>query len=579
LDNFEQVIQAGGEVGKLIDSLPALDVLVTSREALHLDGEQQYPVLPFDVPDKAELLTGLAQYESVALFVRHAQLSNPNFRLTDENARAVAAICSHVDGLPLAIELAAARTKHYPPDYLLPMIVESLDVLSGGPRDIDSRHQTLRETIDWSYRLLNESEKRLFARLSVFQGGRSLEAIKAVCQPEAGSDVFMVVESLVNKSLLRRSDDLLKRPRFLFMDTIQQFAAEQLQEMGESELIQRRHARYFAGVAEEGEPELRGPDQDRWSTLLRIEYDNLRAGLKWAFEGGDDEIGSRLAGALAEFWYYEGPISEGERWIRLALARMATGNVSPPFKAKVLNGAGMLAFAMGNHADGRSWNEQARTIAREHGDKVGTAWALFWLSAHATLHPSTYHDGIAGTEEALALFRAIGDQTGLAWGYNQLGEFNRLIGELAKARQAYESSLAICRDTGNRRREAIALVNLTYVAHGLGDYAQAEQYCLAGLLLLQELKLEYHSAIALSMLVGPLVAMGQGERAATILGAADAIFKRMAVTLQPADRVEIEKYELQARQLLGDEHFMVTWQLGQKMSLEEVLSFAFTRER
>ena len=574
VDNFEQVIVAAPAIGELVNALPELDVLVTSREVLHIYGEQEYPVPPLSIPDRTGPTAGLADYESVALFVRHAQLSNPNFRLTVENARDVAEICIRLDGLPLAIELAAARTKAFSLGYLLALLDDSLDALSGGPRDLAARHRTLRATIGWSYDLLEEEEKKLFARLAVFQGGRSLDAVQAVCQPGLDQAVMLGIESLLKKSLLRRVDDPDGKPRFLFLETIYAYARERLAQSGEEEPLRRRHAIYFADLAERAEPELRGPDQERWSTRLRIEYDNLRATLGWASGGGDPELGLRLAGSLAEFWYYEGPISEGEKWIQWAMAQLEDERVSAGFQAKVLNGAGMLAFATGDHVSGKRWNQQALRIAREAGDKANWAWALFWLSAHATIRPETYPDGIPLCEKALALFREMGDQAGLAWAYNQLGELNRLVGDLEQARTAYESSLAICRETGNKRREAIALLNLGYVAQGQKEFGQAERCCLAGLALLHELKLEYHSAIALSMLAGPLASLGRVEQAARILGASAGIFERMAVTLQPADRVEIDRYIAETRQMLGAAAFDVAWHAGRAMSTEQAVAYA-----
>jgi non-specific serine/threonine protein kinase len=576
LDNFEQVISAAAMVSQLIDALPELDILVTSREILRLYGEQEYQVLPLAVPDLDGSVASLADNESVALFVRHAQLSNPNFRLNEENARDVAEICIRLDGLPLALELAAARTKTFPAHYLLTLLDDSLEALAEGPRDLATRHQTLQATIGWSYDLLDLEEKKLFARLAVFQGGRDLEALLTVCQPGLNMNVINGVESLLNKSLLRRLDSPDGSPRYYFLETIHQYARDKFSRGGEADEIQYRHAVFFSELAEKAEPELRGPNQEQWSSRLRIEYDNLRAALRWSIGGGDPELGLRLVGSIAEFWYYEGPISEGEKWIRRALVQLDTEKISPEIQAKVLNGAGMLAFATGDHVGGSRWNQEALRISRQAGDTVSMAWALFWLSAHATTQSETYHEGIEQIEGALDLFRQTNDQAGLAWGYNQLGELNRLIGDLFRARVAYESSLAICRETGNKRREAIALINLSYVAQGQNDFHQAEKYCLAGLALLNELKLEYHCAIALAMLAGPLASQEKAERAATVLGASDGILARMAVALQPADQREIEEYKALTRQILGSKSFEKAWRFGKAMSNEQAIAYAMS---
>jgi non-specific serine/threonine protein kinase len=576
LDNFEQILSAAPVVSELIGNIPGLDIMVTSREILHLYGEQEYTVSPLDVPDQVMQTAGISEYESVALFVRHAQLSNPNFRLTKDNARDVAEICIQLDGLPLAIELAAARSKAFPPGYLLTLIDESLDALSGGSRDLATRHQTLQAAISWSYDLLDTQERILFARLAVFHGGRSMDAIQAVCQPKLDINIQDGIVSLLNKSLLQRLDDPDGAPRFLFLETIHKYARQRLFESDESTAIQQGHASFFADLAEQAELELRGPDQERWSARLRVDYDNLRAALSWSINGGDPEIGLRLVGALSEFWYYEGPISEGEKWIQRALDLLESEQNFTKFKAKVLNGAGMLAFVTGDHTHGKRWNQQALEMANETGDRVGQAWALFWLSAHATDQPESYQDGITLNEKAVVLFQELGDQAGLAWGYNQLGELNRLVGNLEQAGSAYESSLAICRATGNKRREAIALINMSYVAQGREDYPRAIRHCLDGLALLRELKLEYHSAIALSMLAGPLASIGQAEEAATVLGASEVIFQRMAVTLQPADRVEIDTYINQARQLLDERTFDAALKKGWSMTTEQAIDYAIS---
>jgi predicted ATPase len=574
LDNFEQVVAAAPDVGELIAAIPGLEVLVTSREILHIYGEQEYPVHPLAIPDFSEHAVSLSEYESVTLFVRHAQLSNPNFRLTEDNAQDVAEICIQLDGLPLAIELAAARTKFFPPSYLLTLIDDSLEALSGGARDMTARHQTLQAAIGWSYEFLDEQEKLMFARLSVFQGGSSPDAIQAVCQRGVDTSTQDDALSLANKSLLQRIDSPDGLPRFIFLETIHRYARERLLESDEAEDIQRGHAAYFTEMAERAGPELRGPDQEQWSARLRLEYDNLRAALSWSMGGGDPVMGLRLVGALAEFWYYEGPISEGEKWIRRALKLIESEQAFPEIRARVLNGAGMLAFVTGDHISGQRSNQRALEIAREAGDRINQAWAYFWLSAHATSAPEMYHEGTILIERALSLFLEIGDQAGLAWGYNQLGELNRLVGNLQEARAAYESSLTICRESGNRRREAIALINMSYVAQSQEDHPQAIAHTLAGLTLLHELNLEYHSAIALSMLAGPLASIGSVEQAATVLGASEVIFERMAVTLQPADRVEIDSYIDQARQLLDEKAFSAAWQRGRSMTIDQAVTYA-----
>jgi predicted ATPase/tRNA A-37 threonylcarbamoyl transferase component Bud32 len=576
LDNFEQVISAATLVSELISNLPDLQILATSREALRIYGEREYPVPPLLLPDLArgETYSALSGYESIALFTQRAQASNPYFRLNVENVDKVAEICVRLDGLPLAIELAAARIKFFTPKYLLNLLNDSLATLTIGPRDLSSRHQTLRAAIDWSYSLLTEEEKKLFSRLSIFQGGRTMEAVERVCGHDLNTNALNALESLYNKNLITRKEGSDGEPRFVFLETIHQYARERLQESGEEGDLHSQHAEYFAEFVERAEPELKGPDQEYWSTRLRTEYDNLRAALIWSLKGKDARVGLRMVGALYEFWYYEGPISEGEMWVELALERIEEG--SAEIRAKVLNGAGMLAFARGDHEHGKHWNRTALATAREHGDKLNMALALFLLSAHATTNPKEYQEGISLCKQSLSLYQEVDNKPGLAWVYNQLGELNRLLKNYESSRKAYEESLRICRQTGNRRREAIALVNLSYAAQHQGDYQQAEQFALEGLALLYELKLKYHSTIVLSMLAGPVASLGKAERAARLLGASEAIFESMSVSLQPADQIEIESYIKLARDQLGEDAFHIAWDKGRKMSFEQAVKYALS---
>ncbi len=581
LDNFEQIVDAAPLIGDLLSASPGLKVLVTSREALRIYGEQEYLVPPLALPDlvRAEPVTMLSHYEAIELFAQRARAVRPDFVLTANSAPAIAEICVRLDGLPLAIELAAARSRLLPPEMMRTRLESRLGTLTSGSRDLPARMQTLRGAIEWSYNLLDEDEKVLFARLSVFQGGCTVEAAEAVCTPGLSLDALDGLDSLRNKNLLRQEESPKGEPRFLMLETIHEYAREKLGASGESEDLRRRHAEYFVALAEQAEPELRGARQGLWSARLRVEHDNLRSALAWTLAdtaNSKTELGLRLVGALSEFWYYEGRISESEKWIEQAIMRV--DQVPPGIRAKVLNGAGMLAFARGDHKRGRRWNGEALAVAREVQDKSNWAWALFWLSAHATTNPDEYQEGIALCEEALSLFREIDDKPGLAWGYNQMGELTRLVKDYARARSAYEESITVCRETGNRRREAIALVNLSYVAQHQGDYRQAEMFALEGLTLLHDLELEYHSAIALSMLAGPVTAQGKARRAAKLLGASEAAFAKMSVGLQPADRLEIDRYIFMIREQLGDEEFRTAWAEGRSMSIEQAIAYALGEE-
>ncbi len=577
LDNFEQVIGAAPTVSQLISAVPELDIMVTSREALRLYGEHEYPVPPLSTPDLARRhsFESLSRYEAVALFVDRATTASPTFVLDEANVRDVAEICVRLDGLPLAIELAAARIRIFSPRYLLSRLSDALGTLTAGPRDLAARHQALRTAIDWSYQLLTDDEKQLFERLSVFQGGRSPAAVEAICGPGLDINVWDGLESLYRKSLLFQEEGLGGEPRFTMLETIQQFARSRLVESGQAEELQRSHAEYFAALAEEAEGELRGPGQELWSARLRLEYDNLRAALAWSLDGGDKTIGLRLAAALCEFWYYEGPISDGERWMDQAVNWVDV--VGPSIQAKVMNAASTLAYARSDHEQGKIWSSEALAIARRTGDKTNWAWALFWLSAHGTANPEDYEEALRQCEQAVALFKELGDEPGLAWSYNGVGELSRLLGNLERAGEAYAASVAICRRAGNKRREAIALVNLSYVAQHQGDFMRAEELALSGLALLRELKLEYHTAIVLAMLSGPVAAQGRARQAARLLGASESTLERMSLSLPPADAVEISGYISMVRDRLDQQAFEMAWGEGLAMSTEQAIVYALSR--
>ncbi|HEX5849945.1 MAG TPA: hypothetical protein VFY59_12185, partial [Rubrobacter sp.] len=322
LDNFEHVAQASVVVAELLRACPMLEVLVTSRAVLHLSGEHEYPVSPLELPDNERLPAPgeIARYEAVDLFIQRAQAARPDFSLDAREAPVVAEICLRLDGLPLAIELAAARVKLLPPEALLARLEKRLPFLAGGPRDLPARQRTLGDTIRWSYDLLDEDEQRLFRRLSVFDGGCILPAIESVCGPGGGGPgVLDDVTSLIDNNLLRRVEDEAGMVRLAMLETIREYALDRLRECGEEHAVRRVHASYFLALAEEANPHLTTAEQMRWLDLLETEHNNLRAALRWSLQNEDVETTLRLAGALWRFWYVRGHLGEGKRWLDLAL--------------------------------------------------------------------------------------------------------------------------------------------------------------------------------------------------------------------------------------------------------------------
>ena len=333
LDNFEQVIAAAPFLTDLLETCPSLKILVTSREPLHVRAEQEYPLAPLAFPDLKHFpsIEDVAQYGAVALFLKRARAINPDFQVTSANARSIAAICTQLDGLPLALELAAARLKHLSLQGLLARLEHRLQVLTQGPRDVHARQQTLHNTIQWSYDLLSEQEQQLFRRLSLFVGGCTLEAAEALYTTLDGESGHVLdgISSLIDKSFLQQSEQEAVEPRFLMLETIREYGLEVLEASGEEQLTRQAHAQYYLALAEGAEPHLQGPEQAVWFDRLDQELDNLRASLHWLLERADDsvriEMALRLGGALWWFWFIRDHVSEGGTVLSRALEQKRGG--------------------------------------------------------------------------------------------------------------------------------------------------------------------------------------------------------------------------------------------------------------
>jgi len=381
LDNLEQILSAAPLVGELLSAGPRLKVLVTSRIPLGLYGEHEYAVPPLSVPDPRRLpgLEALSQYEAVRLFIERAGAAKAGFEVNNANAPAVAEICARLDGLPLAIELAAARVKHLSPDAMLGRVGWRLRLLTGGARDLPERQRTLRGAIEWSHDLLDEGEKVLFARMAVFSGGRTLEAIEAVCDAEGDLQVDALdgVSSLLDKSLLGREEGPEEEPRFVMLETVHEYAREKLEESGEAEGVGRAHTRYFVALAERAEPELTGPEQKRWFARLEAEHGNLRAALSRSLEAGDSASALRIGAAVWHFWVVRGHFGEGRRWLA---AGLAGGEAVPAgIRAGAMHGLGELALWQGDRARAVEGLEASLTLYREAKNRRGEAYALCFL--------------------------------------------------------------------------------------------------------------------------------------------------------------------------------------------------------
>ena len=520
LDNFEQVVEAASQGADLLTSCPLLKLLVTSREVLHVRSEHEFAVPPLALPDPTHLSkrAALARTPAVALFLQRARAARPDFKLTSTNARAVAEICMRLDGLPLAIELAAARMKVLSPQALLARLDQPLNVLTGGTRDAPARQQTLRNTIEWSYQLLDAREQRLFRWLSVFVGGCSLQAAEAVCSgpgDRVGQALDGVV-SLVDKSLLQRVEQTggeseeQEGQRLLLLETIREYGREVLEALGEGDAARQAHADYFVHLAEEAEPALKGPLLVTWLERLEREHENLRAALHWAVESGRGEIALRLGIALERFWVVRGQRNEGLDFLQKALAGSA--EVAVDIRARALLAAGRLAFNQSDYEQGEALTQESLALFRELGDKRGIALSLNRLGV-AAWRRGDFRSARVLLEEDLTLFREMGDRDRVAWSLFMHGLLDTKQGEYAGASSRFEKSLALFRELGNKRGIAASLTQLAgtlFVSQGNQDmiYPLLKQ----GLSLDREVGDKEGMAVS-SLLLG-WMALKQGDTAA-----------------------------------------------------------------
>ncbi len=592
LDNCEHVAAAAPSVAELLEACPSLAVLATSRMALRLRGEHEYLVTPLgfppaaSAPELARAPERLMAYPAAALFVERARAVRPDFALTAANAPAVAEICAWLDGLPLAIELAAVRVKLLPPSALLARLEHSLGFLVGGARDLAERQQAMRSTIAWSEHLLSAGERTLFRRLGVFAGGGALEAIEAVCAAPEGAgalegDVLEGVGALVDQSLVQQREEG-GEPRFGMLRVIREYALERLEESGEAEALRRAHAAFALALAERAEPELTGPEAGAWLDRLEREHDNLRGALGWALERGEVELGLRLVAAVFRFWMVRGHLREGRVWAERLLAlgregadaaRAAPGAGWESIRARALRAAGVLALYQGDEAAAESWLEQAAALGREAGDPRTVANALNSLGVVA-LGQGAPARAEACLEDGLALMREAGARRDVASVLTNLGIALYMKEDMERAADAFAEALAVSREVGDRDLIATSLANLSSVALRQREVARADALGREALALYRELGDPRRCAVGLEGVAGAAGMAGRGARAARLLGAAAALRETLGAPQPPQEREETEQAVAGARAALGETAWAAAVAAGQKLTLEQAIAEA-----
>ena len=619
LDNFEQVIAAAPLVAELLVACSALKILVTSREGLRVSGECEYPVPPLPLPNLKQLpsLESISQYAAVGLFIQRARLVKPDFHITADTAPAVAEICHRLDGLPLAIELAAARIKLLPPRAMLARLEHRLEFLTGGRRDLPARQQTLRNAIAWSYDLLDEAEQKLFRQMSVFVGGATADAVEVVSADLSVRAPFLdQLASLLDKSLLREVEGANDEPRFVMLELLREFGLEQLKASGEEETIRYRHAKYFLELAEQAEARLESAEQVQWMNRIEQEHDNLRAALEWsrtAKEAG--EICLRLATTLGYFWEVRGYFTEGrERLSAALLTEAAQGRMVA--RAKLLARAAELAYRQSDYAATVELAEESLSICREVGDQQGIASVLIKLGNAATeagdyetastfmeealaiwkelddkhgtaralislgwaaLRPGDYPLAKARLEEALVLSRELGDTRSIGFELSGLGEVALRLGDYGQATRLLEESLELRRQLGNKWGVGVSLGTLGWVAMRQGDWDRAIARLGESLEVRREIGDQGGSAWCLERLAEVALAQGKPEKAVRLLSTAAALRISLGSVIDPVDQAEYQDRRTALRTELGEERFASAWNEGRALTLEQAIAYALEK--
>jgi non-specific serine/threonine protein kinase len=577
LDNFEHLLPGALLVADLLAACPDLTVLATSRSALRLAGEHQLAVPPLSLPDigRPPSPDELLRFEAPALFVQRAAAARADFAVTPETAPAVAALCHRLDGLPLAIELAAARLTLLPPGALLARLDRRLALLTGGPRDAPARQQTLRATIAWSHDLLTPPERALFRRLAVFAGGCDLEAAGAVgvAGGDPGVAAFDGIASLVDASLLDQTQGPDGEPRFWMLETVREFALERLAASEEEASVRRTHADLCLALAEAGARGLRGPDQAAWLTRLETEHANLRAALTWQLEQGDADTALRLAAALGPFWHLRRHAAEGRSWLARALA---LGDAPPTRRAEALLAAAQLAVYMGDYDAAPPLLEESLALHRAAGDRRGEATVLDALGSVAH-YQADFPRAFAHLQQSLALVRALGDAAGIAGALNNLGHAAWHVHQLAAAHGHLSESLELWRGLGNGFEVGNVLWSVGLVARDGGNPEAARAAFAEGISTLRPVS--GHGVITrmLDGLASLILTAGEPARAVRLMGAA-AAWRESTGYFQPLPFVYRRDFYdalmAAAHAALSEEAFAAAWAAGRALPLEAAIAEA-----
>jgi predicted ATPase/class 3 adenylate cyclase len=568
LDNFEQIVEAAPQVAEIMAAAPGVKGIVTSREPLHISGEQEFQVPPLALPDPKNLppLEALSHYDAVALFVQRARSVDPRFSVTNQNAPAVAEIAARLDGLPLAIELAAARVKLLSPEMMLARMQDRLSLLRSGVRDVPQRQKTLRDAIAWSYDLLDPSERGLLRQLGIFMGGFTLETAEGVVGEEV--NLFDGVSSLLDKSLIRQDLHDRDEGRFSMLETIREYALERLDAEGESSDVGRRHADLFARVAEDAEPNLEaGPE---WLDRLEHEHSNLLAAINFLADAGDVEAAMLMGGRIWRFWHLRGHLTEGRQVLERVL-ELSSAQSPTPARAKALVGLGGLVYWQGDYLEAERIYGEALQIYRDLNDLPNQGWALYSLSSTHQMRNDP-EGGLRYAREAVEIYRQTDDRRGLAVAQSDLAWIKTVTGDLSGAREAFEESLNILSEFGDTFNQATIIFGLAHLENSAGNFERATELGLEAQDLFKEIG--DMTGIGLSLLGLAQVASEAGDcrRALRLLGGAEKLREEFG----GADpfSMSFKDPKETCRDSLSEGEIEEAWETGRAMSLDELLAYS-----
>jgi predicted ATPase/DNA-binding XRE family transcriptional regulator len=580
LDNFEHLMKATPEVAELIQKCPDLAVLTTSRAPLRLRGEQEYPVPPLRLPasTRSPAVEEVLDSPSGRLFTERARAASPIFRLEEENAAAIASICWRLAGLPLALELAAAKVRFLDPATLLSRLDRALS--TGWARDIPDRQRTMRATLDWSHDLLSEPERALFRSLAVFSGGFTLEAAEAVGSTEeiGAEDVLESLGRLVEQSLVTAgADQDGGGTRYKMLEPVRQYAGEKLEESGEAGPVGRSHAAFFLALAERAYPEFRGPRQGEWLDRLERENGNLRAAMSWALVAGKVETATRLGWALWMFWWLRGHKQEGRRWMEALLEH----NLSASLRTIALAVAGQMAFTQGDYRSCERYLQESLELAREVGDAIRAAHAVYVLGLLA-LNSQDLETAKSRLEEALSLYLETGgnDQM-VASVRSHLGTLMLIQDDHDQAAAMMEEGLALARKLGDRLSISNALYSLAQVAQARGDHDSAARRFEEGVTLSEEIGDRSNLGYFLEGLAVVTGVRGETERSARLFGAAEGLLQAVEAPVYDyfePNRSLYERTKAIVRSRLEESAFEEAWKQGQAMTFERAVKYALKED-